>query len=319
MTIRLLLLFALFSAASCSRQPDNSTPPSAGATGVVARVGDVEIRAEEFLARAVERRAPDSPEARAALLEEMIVEESLVQRAKAAGLDQTPAYQRAMREFLITRLRESELPALLEKASVISDADLNAAVQEAAPRMGQPAARRLAWLRVTFDDQSEPARASAVTRLKEAAERWRQLPPDPARAGFGSVAAEFSDDPDTRYQGGDLGWMADAAQDARLPAAASAAAATLTKPGSLTETILLTGSACLILLQASREALPAAPSAIRDRVRHELTARRRAEAEAAFRTSARSEAKVSVNDAALRALQIPISQPVSPGGASPPP
>ena len=116
MNLRLLLPLLLL-VYSCSRSPEAavSTAPK---TGVLATVGTAEIRAEDFTAYAAERRVADTPEVRSGLLEEMIAEESLVQQAQTAGLDKTPAYRRAMRQFLTTRLDEQRLQPLLAKAAL---------------------------------------------------------------------------------------------------------------------------------------------------------------------------------------------------------
>jgi hypothetical protein len=268
-------------------------------------VGVGEILTEDFIAYAADRSAPGFAIDRSAILDEMIAEESIAQRARTLGLDQTPAFRRALRDFLATRLREAELLPLLEEASAISDPDLEAAVAEAAPRLGQAAARRIAWMRVTFEGGSEAQRNAATTRLAEASEKWRELPPDIDRRGFGTIAAEYSDDPDTRYQGGDLGWVASDSPHTRLPAAASAAAAALQSIGSLTEPVLLADSACILLLQDQRDAQPADPGKIRERVRQELMSSRRAEAEAAWRAKCRNAARVSIDRTKLEQLSLP--------------
>lgn len=300
------LLPLLLLVSSCSRPPEEavSTAPKAG---VLATVGPAEIMAEDFTTYAAERRVADTPEARAALLEEMIDEESLVQQAQAAGLDRTPAFRRAMRQFLTTRLDEKALQPLLARAEIISDAELDTACREAVARFTQPAALRYAWIRLTADEAARPA---AVERLKAAADKFHALPADAARIGFGTVAAEFSDDTDTRYQGGDLGWLTEKELASRQPPHIAQAVAALA-PGQLSAPLDLPGGVCLVLLTDKRPPALPAPASIRERVRHELIATRRAEATAAFRRTAREAVPVEIHASALEALPLPAAAPAS--------
>lgn len=313
MNLRLLLPLLLL-VYSCSRSPEAavSTAPK---TGVLATVGTAEIRAEDFTAYAAERRVADTPEVRSALLEEMIAEESLVQQAQTAGLDKTPAYRRAMRQFLTTRLDEQRLQPLLAKAEVISKLELDTACQEAVARFTSPAAQRYAWVRITADEAEHSA---AVERLQTAAAKYRALPDDAARIGFGAVAAEFSDDTDTRYQGGDLGWLTEKELASRQPPHLAQAAAAL-QPGQPSEPLDLPGGVCLFLLTGQRPAAPPAPASLRERVRHELIAVRRAEATASFHRAARQAVPVEINAPALETLALPAATPVSPFATLPAP
>ena len=307
--LRLLLLLslALVLTPACSPQPGKKATPGAKAN-VLATVGGTEITTEDFLAYAQERRVSDTPEARSALLEEMITEVSLVRKAQAAGLDQTPAYRRAGRQFLTSRLDEQELQPLLAQADTVPDAELEAACKEAVARLTQPATRRVAWIRITA---GENERSAALENLKAAADQYRALPADSGRIGFGAVAARFSDDTDTRYQGGDLGWLTPPQFAGRVPPALAQAISIL-RPGQLGEPVILPDGVCLAMVTGERPAAPPAPEAIRARVKQELITKRRAETTAAFRRAARQSTAVEIHRALLGSIPLPSSNPTTP-------
>ena len=300
----LLLLVVMMPAASCSKKSITAAPAPLR-QDILATVGAAQITVSDFESYAVERNTPDSAAARTALLEEMIAEEGLIHAAKSEGLDQTPEYRRAMRRFLITRLEERRLQPLLAQAEILSDADLDKACQQEASRFTQPAARRYAWLRVVAEGADA---AMAGTRIQSALLNFRALPEDPNRPGFGAVAAEFSDDGDTRYQGGDLGWLTPEQLATRIPSDACGQVANL-KPGQTSDPIRLADGFCVILSTAERAAIPLAKRDLRERVKYELITRRRAEARAAFLLASRSGLKIGISQEKLDSTRI--QQPAS--------
>lgn len=281
--------------AGCSREkPAVAAKPRAD---VLATVGSVEITIADFAERAAERHSPDTTAAREALLAEMTAEETLVQAARSAGLDKTPAYRRALREFLVTRLREEKLQPLLAAAEIVSNESLAAAMPEAAARYAQPAARRYAWLLVA----DEPG---ARDRLADSLATFRNLPPDPSRNGFGTIAAEVSEDGDTRYQGGDLGWLSDAQLAARFTPETAAAARALT-PGGVTGIFPVESGIAVLTLSAARPGQALPPPAARERLRYELIQKQRTQATADFERAARAAVRVEIHPENLASLPPP--------------
>jgi hypothetical protein len=242
---------------------------------------------------------------RKALLEELIDESALVQRAKAQGLDQTPDFQRRVRTLLIATLREREA-ALPAETMAPTKAGLMGLYEKMKPGLMIPAARHLAILQLTAET---PGSINVVVeKLKQAVQRFHALPPDAARRGFGPVAAEFSDDQDTRYAGGDLGWLTDDEIKRRLPAGPAQAAMSLTKPGTCSDVIQSGGTAFVILLSGQRAAAVQPFEKVEKQLRNEWEARAAKAAEAARQDSLRQGLNIQTDDELLRSL------PLSGGG-----
>jgi hypothetical protein len=130
--------------ASCGKQSAPSPDH------VLATVGDEIITSADFQ-QAAARRGGGHPESvnRRALLEELITESALVQKAHAQGLDQTPEFRRRSRTLLIALLREN-VPAATSPPVATPD-ELTAIYHELKPTLAVPAAKRLAILQLTAD------------------------------------------------------------------------------------------------------------------------------------------------------------------------
>jgi parvulin-like peptidyl-prolyl isomerase len=103
------------------------------------------------------------------------------------------------------------------------------------------------------------------------------------------VAAEYSDDTDTRYQGGDLGWLSISALPATIPSAAASLA-----DGQITEPCDVPGGIAIFLSTGTRNPPTTTPEALRPKVRGELIAARRAAAAKNWKASLREAAKVEI-------------------------
>lgn len=285
--------------ASCSKKVHDAVL-TGSPDHVVATVGDVKITLEDFTTYAQERKTSGTAEARRAVLEEMITQEALLHAARKEGLDQSPEFQRAMRLFLITRLEERDLLPLLTKAEEVSDQDVDEALRESGPRFVRNPARRYAWLRAMADGNNITV---ATDRIQSAVHRFRNLPPDTNRVGFGTVAAEFSDDGETRYQGGDLGWLTSEQLAIRLPPNSVSRVSSL-KPRQVSDLIQLPRGVCVILCSEERGATSNAAHIFREKLRQELSEKRRLETRNAFVKSARSALKIEIHEEKLNVTEL---------------
>jgi parvulin-like peptidyl-prolyl isomerase len=290
---------------SCGKSPPASE--SAGRQ-VVAEVGSRTILAGDLTdeaSRRLEHRRP-VPE-KEALLAEMIKREALLQRARKAGLDRDPAYQREIESLLIRKLQAAELDPRRESVA-IPDAAVKAEYETGAARFTRPAQARLAMLFLAADPKaSETRRGEVRARLEEGRRKFLALSASAspvASLGFGPLAVDYSDDQVTRYRGGDLGWLEPGKHPSRVPAEVGEAAWALS-PGKVSEVIEARNGFYLVLKADARASAVTPFESVQASLRQTLLVRKRNELEEQFHADTARLIPARVHTQALAAVQLP--------------
>ena len=178
-------------------------------------------------------------------LDRLISEETLAQSALGEGMDRDPSVRAAIRRLLATRYLEKHL----SNPPTITDEQVRAEWEASGDRFNVPAAARIAVIRKRFEaGGEEEARQYLMTVLEE----YRSTPDRETQKHFGPIAANFSDHQDTRYQGGDCGWVNAGEAHAILPQEVVQRATAQGHPGLLNEVILEDSEAWLILVSEAR-------------------------------------------------------------------
>ena len=192
----MLLAFAAMLAAGCGKKsgPD-----------VLARVGGQVITVEDFKAELQRRNASRKPlPDRQTLLEEMIARAALVERARAAGLDQALKCGAPSRTY-DRQTRAGRTGTQAGRGEGFTE-EIRAAYEQDAARFTQPAKAHLAIVYLAADSETDTNRLAEISaRANEARQLALALPA--AEKGFGRVAADYSEDQISRYRGGDAGWF----------------------------------------------------------------------------------------------------------------
>src|SRR6185436_656563 len=209
-TLPILLTASCFLVA-CNR---TTSPPSVAGTALdrdaLATVEGHPIRLVDFQAE-LERRARGSadtfarPQAREALLEELVTSESIYLRAKDSGFDQRPEIARQIKRFIVERFTEEQLSDKSDPPPV-SDTEIAAHYDQNASRYATPEQVRFAAIQFGFSPKATDEKKAEVLRKVEfVLAEARTLPT--SERGFGALAQRYSEDQATRYGGGDAGWL----------------------------------------------------------------------------------------------------------------
>ncbi len=173
---------------ACNAQEERK--PSANQT-VLATVNGTPIyqsSVDQFMAQQAMQGAPDTPEMRKAVLEELISRELLRQQAIKQGLDKRPEVKQQM-ELAQQAILLGAYTQEFVKAHPVSDDQLKAEYDR---------------LRAQLGDKQYRARHILVKTDKEAKDIIAQLKKG---ADFAKLASEKSLDPGSRANGGDLGFQ----------------------------------------------------------------------------------------------------------------
>jgi len=296
--VQLLGAAGLLALAGCSKSP--APDPT-----VLATVGDRVIRVEDVQREIAWRQSAHRgvPEPRA-LLEEMITQESLVQKARAAGLEKDAEFQRACRSLLVSKFKERELTPRVEALQVSAE-ELRAAYEKQKDRLTQPGKARLAVVQIKTDPTlSEAQLAELRTRIEAA--RAESLALSNGETGFGKVAVAYSEDQASRYKGGDVGWFDEGLAHYRWPAEVVAAGFALKKSGDVSEVIHASNGLYLAKKLDTRPASVTPQAQVEERLRRQLMAEKREQTEKGFLNEARRAAGVKTfSEEALASIPVP--------------
>lgn len=196
--------------------------------------------AEVLFREAVAKGSPSSPALRESVRESLIQQALMAQDAKAQGLDSNPLVQAQMAlasQAALVRIWQQNVLA----KQPISDADVQ---QEYAAQLAQMGTEQ--WLIGHIVVADEAVAKRLIARLQQG-------------ETLAALAAEFSLDPDSKTQGGVVGWMA----PAQLVPEVAQAMAQMTAPQLFPQPVRTALGWHVLNLQAVRPVTPPALDKIR--------------------------------------------------------
>jgi len=299
-----VLLALACGAAGCGKKP---------AADVLARVGDQVITVADFKAEYQRRLDLHQPlPDRRTLLEQMVERETRLQQARAAGLQNDVEVRRAAEDALIRKFEETRVAPQIAAVKVAPE-EIQAAYDRDVARYTQPAKVKLGILHFAVDAKADTNQLAIVaTRAQEVRLKATALPADVR--GFGSLAADYSDDQLTRYRGGDAGWFADDGLATRWPKEILAAGFTLKTNGELSAVLRGPDGFYVVKKLDARPASVTPLAQMRPVIERRLLAEKRQAVAQQLSAAARAVAQVSTDAARLATVDYPQSS----AGASAP-
>jgi parvulin-like peptidyl-prolyl isomerase len=272
---RVIVLLAAVFLCSCkpSALEENRSLPLP--ENVLAAVGSDAITVEDLQAAMRLRPVGNDPAAREALLKELIEFRVLLQQAKARGYDRDPQLQHAFERMLVNKVR-GELEAAEPTPEEVTQEEIDRYYGEHTKEFSVPTKIRVAMIFVEAPSSfTEEKRAERRARIEEA--RAKASTED-----FSRLAAEYSYDQASKFNGGDLGYLVEgltgADQDSVEPTVVAAAFA-LADPGQISDVIETPRGFSLLKLQerhaATLRSLRSVRNEIIARVRRDRAAQRK--------------------------------------------
>jgi peptidyl-prolyl cis-trans isomerase C len=310
-----VLSLSLF-AAGCREQQAPQLPPN-----VIAQVGDQDLTraAFELELQRRSRGAPDryaAPQAKLALLEELIRAEALYQQARAAGYDQDPELIADFKRMLAAKYQEDQLARLAPPQ--VTAQDIAAYYQRHSDRFGTPEKVRVAMITLNVPRTATRAkRAEAAQRAETIlAEATTAQIPD---GTFGLLAQTHSDDQVTRYSGGDLGWLRVADPSTPYDPAIAAAIAKLTQPGEFAPVIETATAFYLVRLIERQPAKMRPLTEVQDGIAYRVGREKEQAQQEDFFARAKQGLPIRINHPLLDAIAVAPERtrpPVGPGATT---
>lgn len=276
-----------FALSSCEKEREDSPSASGKAPdSAVAQVGERWLLEEDLVLKLEQRKGLSAEQA----LGELIEEEALAQAAERESLVDPATLRAAQRRLLASRYLEGR-----QGMEEPTEARLREKWLEEQEKWRVPARARVAVLKLNEEE-------GVLQRLQEARKTFSELPADPQRRGFGPLAVSSSEEPNTRYQGGEVGWIVAGEDHVLLPKAVTEAVFARKEAGLLATVLSAEGSAWLVLVQ---EVVPEGVASF---------ASARPQLEREWRSDAERSAKEGAIESAME--RVPIHNLRSPGAAA---
>lgn len=282
--------------AGCSRP---STPaPESDKSPVLATVGGRAITQADFddyLARRLDHPIPLDPQT---VLRELVEREAMLIKAEKSGVGDTADFRRESENRLISAWLAGTLNREREAARVTDD-ELKAAYEQRKNdvfRQGAQNRYAILYRKGANADELKTILAEAVSEF--AADREKRTQKG-RLTGFGTMAADRSEDTVSRYRGGDVGWFdAENPESARVPQEVLAAGAKLA-PGQISQPMAAGDGVYVIMKSDVRDAKQIAFQEAAPALRRKIMTEKRAAIEAAFKTGLVANVRVEFKEAPL--------------------
>jgi len=288
---------------ACGSDPDDRELAVAWVDGDPITRADLEV--ELALRGAAQTSRFATPDERRELLESVIRRRVLAKRARSAGYEDDPELRAQLERILGERFERDQLRAHTRELWA-SPEEIEAAYQRHRERYTRPERVSVALIWIPVPDSATP---EARTRARARAERaWREARDPAAAAGsFGVLAMRYSSDFESRYRGGEIGWLERGARDPRWGDAVSRAAFALVESGDLSEVVTTETGFAIVKLLRREERRTASLEEVQDVIRVEIEERRRRQLLERLRRELSASASVERDERRLD--QIPLFAP----------
>jgi parvulin-like peptidyl-prolyl isomerase len=293
----------------CRRAPSGASLPAE----VAARVGDQTITVAALEQELARRRLIQPTEAdQAAALEDLIRSEVLYTSALQAAYDKRPEVKAALKRLMVAQYR-ADLEANRPSPGRVTDEEIAAYYHRHADRYGTPAQVRAALVFLPLSARADVERKAAARRQAEAI-RAEALARATTETSFGLLSQTNSAHQASRYKGGDLGWLTQAALEKEWDPALAGAVFALAQPGAITPVLEGRDGLYLFKLMERKPAALKPLAAVRDGVAYQLSREQAAQQEAQLYARLKERVSIRINQTALVRLMTtppPAAQPPS--------
>jgi peptidyl-prolyl cis-trans isomerase D len=232
---------------------------------------DLEAEVERRGARETGRFA--TPEERRALLDGVIRRRALAQQARRAGYERDAELRAQLEQVLAERFEADRLRAHAQDLLVTPE-EVEAEYQRDLDRHTEPERVHAAVIWIPLPPSATP---ETRQRLRARAEQaWREArDPSAASGTFGALAMRYSSDFESRYRGGDIGWLERDSTDPRWGNEVARALFALSEPGDVSDVIAVESGFAIALLVRRSERRTKGLAEVAPQIRAELEARKR--------------------------------------------
>lgn len=271
---------------------------------IFACVGKQQITEEAFKRKVEERTGDYSDiEKRRQLLDEMVKFEVLYTSALKKGLDKDPEMIEAIRRLIVNRFIDETLEPLLKDIK-ITENDITTYYNKHKIDFYSPEMVRAAIIKINIPlNASDEKKEELLEKANKA--RSKALTLNPNLVSFGSLAVTYSDDRQSRYRGGDTGWIKPQSAHTRWEKTVMDTIKEIDKPGEISPVITGEKGYYIVKLIERKKRAPKALAKVRDIIRYRMISERKKQVEENFYKKLQQGIKISTDYKALTNIKLP--------------
>jgi len=280
---------------------------------VVAKGKGIAITSDDFKARLDEqspfiRARYTTLDRKKEFLDNLVRFEVLAHEAERQGLARDPDVQQTLKKVMVQKLVQKNFQDM-SGAKDVPEADLTKYYEEHKDEYQRPRKVRLSAIVFNGTDAKKVAAAKkAVAKVKAEEAKKNML-------AFGQAVAEFSEDPATKATAGDLGYKSkDELEKAYGRAFAETASAL--KDGEMSGVLTADKGVYVLKATGHQEELNRTFDQVKPQIQNKLFRERKTKEFDEWLKHLKEQAKITVDDKALEAIQVSAAAP--PGGAGMP-
>ena len=287
----LFAIFMLAVLAGCSR----SSSPSARKSDapILATVEGRAITQADFDEEVARRRNDGAAFEASDILRQLIEREAMLVKAEKAGVADSAAFRHETENRLISQWLSGTLDK--ERDAVrVTDVELNAAYESRKDNVFRQGAQNRFAILYRKGKNAEELKADLAEAVAAFVKNRDAVTQKGRLTGFGTIAADHSEDTVSRYRGGDIGWFdAEKPESSRVPQDVLRAGATLAI-GLISDPVLVGDGVYVIMKSGSRDATQIAFKEAAPALRRKLVNEKRNSIANAFKTTLLADVKVEM-------------------------
>ena len=281
----------------------------------IASVQGSVIREEFYRQKLGERigRSGSQPSAadKEAVLEEMILYETVYARAKAAKFDEQPEIAALIKNLITSRFIEQQIGTMETK---VTNEEINEWYRDHGGEFVSPPTARAAIIFLRAGAKATPEKREELKQQVQLVLEEAQQAKD--EADFARVVQRHSEHQATRYRAGDSGWMTRAQCEATFGAEVSAALFALNEPNSFVPLLETPDGFYILKLRELKEARIRPLAEVEELIRYQLSRQHQSRREEEFYARMKHGLDVQINRPLLESVSLPTpdeNPPAMPG------
>lgn len=243
-----------------------------------------------------------SVEQRKVLLDFLVNQQLMLAAAKSLGVDQEAIVQKVYRQAVIDKYLDQALNQKLAEIKV-SSKEIEAYFEANRNSYNRPARRRAAIIYKKLPtDISVNDKADLIANMGSI--KQQALEAEEHITHFGQLALQHSDDPNSKYQGGVIGWLIESPQRAyKWPQEVVKTLFELPENGDVSDVIETDKGLYLVRLVNAENVASTELSQMASGIRKKLLNEKQKSAKQAFVDSLQTNAKININSELLAAIE----------------